>query len=577
MADSKKVSKNNAKPKPRQKSKSPAATSEPTATPENAAADLAASTTANIKPKFEMMSIDLKKHSLKKSVQYNDISSVAKKLKDRLSKAAKRLSDPTISLPPTPPPSSCCSDKSESDMPQQEVTANTMLSESDWSNTKPISLRNLQLLKQYLIFVSKESTEISFKDHSIQLSLSNADESMEPSTESAKSARCGATLIESYVHEASNMDKELHLSRTEDGRSQSRSTSRIDRKRPGRPPKSQLTHELAHEDKSESGQRIRMKRKSIHRHSSAGHSTNSILSAHHHLKKKNIQCICSSPHEEIESMVQCDDCYRYLHLECLELNDAALTETFRCPSCFLSLGSCTGKNAKLLSAITWRYAAQWKSQRLALKSQDAANTDDEDAEEYDDDDFSSAMEIDSSPLSRFNFTAANAANSSSHSTSDKASVSSSTTPPPLHLHDDDDGYSTDLPGPETPTDWPDVSSESRFSSQDSTASEVTTPSESLSLDPFDAKEDGQLVLDPESLEILSRLAYLQSLDSVKKELFAPNASDVFLCENSSNNSNVTVASPQAPRFAANVPPSDICSQDLSEFSFDSGPFWEPLF
>ncbi|KAL7332131.1 hypothetical protein PS15p_204219 [Mucor circinelloides] len=531
MADAKKVSKNNAKPKPRQRSKSSAAISEPAATSENAAVNLATSTTTT-KPEFEMMSIDLKKHSLKKSVQYNDISSVAKKLKDRLSKAAKRLSDPTISLPPTPPPSSYCNDKSGSDMPQQEVTANTMLSKSDWSNSKPISLRNLQLLKQYLIFVSKESTDISFKDHSIGLSLSNAKETMEPTTESEKSARCGATLIESYVHEASNMDKELHLSRPEDGRSHSRSTSRIDRKRPGRPPKSQLTNELAVEDKSESSQRIRMKRKSIHRHSSASPGSNSIHSAHHHLKKKNIQCICSSPHEEIESMVQCDDCYRYLHLECLELNDAALTETFRCPSCFLSLGSCTGKNAKLLSAITWRYAAQWKSQRLALKSQDAANTDDEDAEEYDDDDFSSAMEIDSSPLSRFNFTAASVANSPHYPASDKASVTSTTTPPPLHLHDDDDGYSTDLPGPETPTDWPDVSSESRFSSQDSSASEVTTPSESLSLDPFDAKEDGQLVLDPESLEILSRLAYLQSLDSVKKELFAPNASDVFLCENS---------------------------------------------
>lgn len=567
------MSKNNAKPKPRQKSKFPAVATEGTVVSETAVEPISSiiTTTTNIKPDSEMISIDLKKHRLKKSVQYNDISSVAKKLKDRLSKAAKRLSDPAISLPPTPPPS--CSDKSESDMPQQkaqEEAANTMLSESDWSNSKPISLHNLQLLKQYLIFVSKESTDISFKDHSIQFSPLNVNESIDPSTESERSARCGATLIESYVHEASNMDKELHLSRPEDGRSYSR--SRIDRKRPGRPPKSQLNGEVAADDKSESNQRIRMKRKSIQRHSSTTNTTNNTAhSTHQHLKKKNIQCICSSPHEEIESMVQCDDCYRYLHLECLELNDAALTETFRCPSCFLSLGSCTGKNAKLLSAITWRYAAQWKSQRLALKSQDAANTDDEDAEEYDDDDFSSAMDIDSSPLSKFNFTASNTFN---HETSATAST---TTPPPLHLHDDDDGYSTDLPGPETPTDWPDVSSESRFSSQESSASEVTTPNENLFLDPFDTKEDGQLVLDPESLEILSRLAYLQSLDSVKKELFAPNASDVFLCENLSNNSTVPVASPQAPRFAANVPPSDICSQDLSEFSFDSGPFWEPLF
>ncbi|KAI8643540.1 hypothetical protein BD408DRAFT_482007 [Parasitella parasitica] len=558
MADTKKVSKNNAKPKPRQKSKSPTATAEAPEIPVEYTA-----TTTNIKPDSDMISIDLKEHAMKKCTRPNDISSVAKKLKDRLSKAAKRLSDPAISLPPTPPPS--YGDKSELKV---TATANTMLSKSDWPNNKPISLRNLELLKQYLIFVSKESTEISFKDRSIQLSLSNREESIEPLTESERSARCGATLIESYVHEASNMDKELHLSRPEDGRSQSRLTSRLDRKRPGRPPKSQSTNEVSVDEKAESSQRIRMKRKSIQRHSSTSHATNTSVHTTHHLKKKNIQCICSSPHDEIETMVQCDDCFRYLHLECLELNDAALTETFRCPSCFLSLGSCTGKNAKLLSAITWRYAAQWKSQRLALKSQDAANTDDEDAEEYDDDDFSAAMEIDSSPLSKFNFTAATAGNSSSRTAA---------TPPPLHLHDDDDGYSTDLPGPETPTDWPDVSSESRFSSQDSSASEVTTPNENLFLDPFDTKEDGQLVLDPESLEILSRLAYLQSLDSVKKELFAPNASDVFLCENLSNSSTVPIASPQAPRFAANAPPSDICSQDLSEFSFDSGPFWEPLF
>ncbi|KAG1078756.1 hypothetical protein G6F42_024095 [Rhizopus arrhizus] len=103
-----------------QKSKSSAVISEPAATSENAAVNLATSTTTTTKPEFEMVNIDLKRHSLKKSVQYNDISSVAKKLKDRLSKAAKRLSDPTISLPPTPPPSSYCNDKSGSDMPQQE-------------------------------------------------------------------------------------------------------------------------------------------------------------------------------------------------------------------------------------------------------------------------------------------------------------------------------------------------------------------------------------------------------------------------------------------------------------------------
>lgn len=167
-------------------------------------------------------------------------------------------------------------------------------------------------------------------------------------------------------------------------------------------------------------------------------------------------------------MVQCDDCYRWLHLECLELNQDALEETFRCPCCFLSLGSCD-KNVKLISSITWRYAAQWKSQRLAALGHHEL-TDDED--------------------------------------------------------DDDEDFPVSIKE-ETPTDWPDVSSDS-CSSQES---EVTTPNEYLSnQDPFD-KLKQQIILDPESLEILSRIAYLQSLDSVRKEIFAPNASDVFLCEN----------------------------------------------
>lgn len=189
-------------------------------------------------------------------------------------------------------------------------------------------------------------------------------------------------------------------------------------------------------------------------------------------KKDLIQCICDAPNEEFGSMVQCDDCYRWLHLDCLELSQEALEDTFRCPCCFLSLGVCD-KNAKRLSSITWRYAAQWKSQRLAALGHHELTDDEDDEEDF-------PMDI---------------------------SVEENT--------------------PETPTDWPDVSSDS-CSSQES---EVNTPNEYLSnQDPFD-KLKQQIILDPESLEILSRIAYLQSLDSVRKEIFAPNASDVFLCEN----------------------------------------------
>ncbi|KAI8366287.1 hypothetical protein EDC96DRAFT_508440 [Choanephora cucurbitarum] len=394
----------------------------------------------------------------------SQISLMARQLKERLSMASQRL------------------------LPTEDVKQ--PLSSSDWPARKP--LRHLQLLKQYLTFVSEEETaDIVLKDRSIQFELSNQTNSIEPLTQKQQSARLGATLIETLVHDPTGF--EMHH-----GRQHDEGRHRLDRRRPGRPPKTKM-EEVEH----------RVKRKSISQPRPP------------QLKKKKelIRCICDSSSEEIGSMVQCDDCSRWLHLECLELNDDALEETFRCPSCFLSLGSFPN-DSKLLSSITWRYAAQWKSQRLADSVSD--DEDDEDDEMH-----------------------------------------AISTPPPLH--DDDDGYSTDLPGPETPVDWPD---ESRFSQE----SEVTTPSEQL--EPF-FKESMEMTLDPGSLEILSRLAYLQSLDSVKKELFSPHAADVFLCENFTND-NIHLLTHQVPRFAPNTPPSSICSQDLSEFSFDSGPFWESL-
>ncbi|OBZ90222.1 hypothetical protein A0J61_01737 [Choanephora cucurbitarum] len=410
----------------------------------------------------------------------SQISLMAKQLKERLSMASQRL------------------------LPTEDVKQ--PLSSSDWPARK--SLRHLQLLKQYLTFVSEEETassDIVLRDRSIQLELSNQTNSIEPLTERQQSARLGATLIETLVHDPTGF--EIHHGRQHDeGR---HPIHRLDRRRPGRPPKTKMEEEKA--------EQTRVKRKSI---------SQPRPSPQLKKKKELIRCICDSSSEEIGSMVQCDDCSRWLHLECLELNDDALEETFRCPSCFLSLGSLPN-DSKLLSSITWRYAAQWKSQRLAAA--DSVSDDEEDEDEEMDD----------------------------------------TIPPPLH--DDDDGYSTDLPGPETPVDWPDVASESRFST--SQESEVTTPSEQL--EPFFKEDNLEMTLDPGSLEILSRLAYLQSLDSVKKELFSPHAADVFLCENFTND-NIHLLTHQVPRFAPNTPPSSICSQDLSEFSFDSGPFWESL-
>jgi hypothetical protein len=46
--------------------------------------------------------------------------------------------------------------------------------------------------------------------------------------------------------------------------------------------------------------------------------------------------------------------------------------------------------------------------------------------------------------------------------------------------------------------------------------------------------------------------------------------------NRTNNPTTSVSSTQNPSPHSDIPPSAICSQDLSQFSFESGPFWEPL-
>lgn len=65
-------------------------------------------------------------------------------------------------------------------------------------------------------------------------------------------------------------------------------------------------------------------------------------------------------------MVQCDNCYHWLHLECLDLNRESLKEVFHCPACC--------KNEKL----SWRYAAQWESQRLAARREEYDEDEDDD-------------------------------------------------------------------------------------------------------------------------------------------------------------------------------------------------------
>lgn len=123
------------------------------------------------------------------------------------------------------------------------------------------------------------------------------------------------------------------------------------RRRPGRPPKA--SQKLL--ENTEQQLRMKNKRQTILQRQQEQQQQK---------KKESIDCICNVAHEEFGTMVQCDDCLSWLHLDCLELDEKALEETFRCPSCFIKFGS--GDNeAKLLSTVTWRYAAKYQSEVLA--------------------------------------------------------------------------------------------------------------------------------------------------------------------------------------------------------------------
>lgn len=205
-------------------------------------------------------------------------------------------------------------------------------------------------------------------------------------------------------------------------------------------------------------------------------------------------------------MVQCDECLHWLHSDCLELTDQALKQSFRCPACFVA-----SESGKPVASLSWRYLAQWKSQRLA-DTQSDMTSDEEDETEYHHGPTKLRLQT-------------------------KSHLRYSTIEEEYNDDDDDDDEndSTDAVesyGPLTPVDLAELSPLDGHHSEDST-SEASTPDGKLYLaDPFETPDNvGDMALDSESLEILSRLAYLQSLESVRKELFAPNASDVFLCEN----------------------------------------------
>ncbi|KAI8344617.1 hypothetical protein BC941DRAFT_447548 [Chlamydoabsidia padenii] len=317
------------------------------------------------------------------------------------------------------------------------------------------------------------------------------------------------------------------------------------------------------------------------------------------------RCICANPHDEFGSMVQCDDCFYWLHLDCLDLDEDALGDTFQCPSC------CSNGVSN-----SWRYSSQWQSKQLASHQRKRGDrhhyhqhhrlstiTTTDDDYDYDYDEPSDCYDLNIPKMAidtsiRTTMTTPNvivqAYSSDTNDMDDgdildsetvesdwehgyEPQVSSSpglsiaTTPPLVTspaVGDTDSGCEVDTPG--GPSDNTNFMNEALLNST------ATMP-----------------CLDQESLFWLSHLSYLESLQSsTRRHCFTSHASDVFLCDDGaikskqqqqqSNEQDYNYMTPLSLVLTNNNilpskadPPSTICSTYLSEYSFDEGPFWSP--
>lgn len=395
------------------------------------------SSTATIESKPEIVTIHLKRqHKHQQLPSAHNVLAMAKNLKTRLSNVAKRLTPDVpvnvnkekgksalvtmeTSRHPVSPP---LTDSSLSTPPNDELlfkcsslpldsppaSPPPMLASSDWSDPSPTStstttttstntttttgtssLYHLQLLKQYLTFVSQETNDISFNDESIQITLSNESDSVTPETDIQQASRLGATFIELSIHDPSMKITGNDL-KSPNGASRNSSTTtnrRNNGRRPGRPPKT--VQKLLHDDKL---MRMKTVKRQLHLLEQQQHSEKISSST---TKKESIDCICNVAHEEFGTMVQCDDCLSWLHLDCLELNEKALQETFRCPSCFIKFGANSEDHEnKLLSTVTWRYAAKYQSEVLAAAGHQKHDDEEEEEDEEEDSEDEDMMEVD---------------------------------------------------------------------------------------------------------------------------------------------------------------------------------------
>ncbi|KAG2229971.1 hypothetical protein BDF21DRAFT_456403 [Thamnidium elegans] len=466
-----------------------------------------------------------------------DVNLLAKRLKSRLSNAANNLfgSDPIdrkhnrpedsvamsppavfkntliidTSLPPsnsfptpetsTPPESDCASPmESSAIMDMSSAHTQLLLANLHWSEERKPMLRNLDLLKHYLTFISQEINSVDFEDELIKLSFPS---DFNLPSEQNETAKLAASLIEQHVLTSTDSSlSDYHYSATTSYLKDSPKKVSDTNRRRGRPSKS------LHCDITKPQQRKQRKKRQ-------------------HLKKKQekqfyyqdgISCICSSPFEEFGTMVQCDDCLNWLHLECLDLDEKALEETFRCPCCFIKIDR--EDDTKLISGLTWRYAARHKSEEIACYKPT-----EEDEDEYDE--FDNRIAID-------------------HTTSSLGIVMD------YDLnYECSDEYSS-IPSPD---DFPSLVSAHHHTPTASPTMSFNDPWD-LSLSSGASQYSQQEVGTPQ-----------EYINTNGNWLVPPCAENVFLCQNDSK--------PTAPLTRCSSPPptpaepSIVCAQELPEFNF----------
>ncbi|CAO3625958.1 unnamed protein product [Cunninghamella blakesleeana] len=526
-------------------------------------------------------------------------------------------------------------------------TSSTTTSSSSF--VKP-TLKNGTLLKQYLSFVENElNTTIQ-----LDTTLNNDEDPQLPSIVTTfkkkqqqhhhQLNKSGATLIEAIIHQNDyddiDDDEKLVLDQQEQ---QQQSTPR----KKSKPLHSTTNQQPIHKKPDTNPHKIKKApQKPI--------TTSTAI----------IQCICTTPNEEFGAMVQCDDCASWLHLDCLALDEHALEESFRCPSCYMSLGP--GQH-HLTSSLTWRFAAQLKSKRLALrrknkslpssssrhhpykrKSTSHRHQQEDSSSDEDENDLPPQPDwlmkeqvillkknqqqnekmmstITTTPTTTNNNTNNNTTTTTNNNNNDTNDNND-------NKKEEDENMDSDT----TETDWEislkriSTSSSSRTrtpslpslspcqtaihsgcsSDMDSPSDEVSTPDheDSFFYHPssptttannliHSTATSSTCFMDNESLMWLSRLAYLESLQTScinrQQQCFTPNASDVFLCDQKNQQQSIsslpllllpTLSSSSSSSSSSTTLnntnridlPSNICSQDLSQFSFDEGPFWSPI-